>query len=84
MSLEQEFEQYKAIHKFAILKARLIQYYKDLEDGTVQIPDFMRVGQRPEDLADRDIRNLISRSNNLNEFNILYEQAYKDLAEVLD
>lgn len=84
MSLEQEFEQYKAIHKFAILKARLIQYYKDLEDGTVQIPDFMRVGQRPEDLADRDIRNLISRSNNLNEFNILYEQAYQDLAEVLD
>lgn len=83
MSLEMEFAEYKALHKYVILKAKITQYYKDLEDGQVNIPDFMRIGERPEDKADRDIREMIANKD-LVTFDILYQQAYEDLAEVLD
>lgn len=82
-SLEREFEEFKALHKFAILKAKITQYYRDLEDGQVLVPDFLRTGQRPEDLAERDIKALVLKKDNLAEFNRLYEIAYQDLAEVL-
>lgn len=42
MILEKEFEQYKALRKYCILKARIMQYYKDLEEGQINLPDFMR------------------------------------------
>ena len=83
LTLENEFEQHKAAHKYAILKARIIQYYKDLEAGQVLVPDFQRIGQRPEDLADRDLKELILRPDGLKKFNELYEHAYQDIAEVL-
>lgn len=82
-TLEQEFEEYKALHKYAILKAKITQYYRDLESEQINIPDFQRIGQRPEDLADRDLKALILRNDNLQEFNRLYELAYNDLSEVL-
>ena len=82
-SLEREFEEFKALHKFAILKAKITQYYRDLEDGQVLVPDFLRIGQMPEDLAERDIKALVLKNDNLAEFNRLYEIAYQDLAEVL-
>lgn len=84
MNLEQEFKQYKAVHKYMILKCKIMQYYKDLEADKVTVPDFQRIGERPEDLADRDLKALILRDDNLQEFNRLYELAYQDLAEVLD
>ena len=79
-----EFEEYKALHKYAILKAKAVKYYQDLEANSATIPDFMRQGQTPESLADGDIRNLICIPDNLATFNRLYEQAYQELAEVLD
>lgn len=82
-SLEDEFEQYKTLHKLAILKAVITQYYKDVEDNSAKIPDFMRRGQRPEDLAEKDVRELVLRPDNLKKFNELYELAYQQLAEVL-
>lgn len=83
-TLEQEFEEYKALHKFSILKARITQYYRDLEDGEVLVPDFMRIGERPEDKADRDLRALVLRPDNLKLFNECYERAWQDTAEVLE
>jgi len=71
-------------HKLSILKAKMIQYYRDLEDGSATIPDFMRKGETPEDLADEEIKNLLARDDKGRKFNSLYETAYKELAEVLD
>lgn len=79
-----EFEEYKALHKYAILKAKMVKYYQDLEANSPTIPDFMRQGQTPESLADGDIRNIICIPDNLEKFNSLYEKAYQELAEVLD
>lgn len=42
ITLEREFEEFKALHKYAILKVRIMQYYKDLEADSVNVPDFMR------------------------------------------
>lgn len=83
-TLEQKFEQYKAVHKYVVLKCKIIQYYKALEANTVTVPDFQRRGQTPEDLADRDLRLMLASPEGLKEFNRLYELAYQDLAEVLD
>ena len=79
-----EFEQYKALHKFAILKAKAVKYYQDLEENSATIPNFLRQGQTPEALADAQIRNLLCIPDNGMTFNRLYEAAYQELAEVLD
>ena len=79
-----EFEQYKALHKYAILKAKAVQYYTDLEENSPTIPDFMRQGQTPEDLADAQLRNLLCIPDGFATFNRLYERAYQELAEVLE
>lgn len=76
--LEREFEEYKALHKFAILKAKMIKYYTDL-----QIIQGKYYGD-PEALADRELRCLVLRNDNLNKFNHLYNLAYAELAEVLE
>lgn len=84
MTLENEFEYFKALHKYAILYAKVYAYYRDLEKNKTQIPDFMRIGQRPEDLTNRDLKNLLCTPDGLKKFDELYELAYKELAEVLD
>ena len=82
--LEAEFEEMKALHKYAILKGKLVKYYQDLEVNQVLVPDFQRLHETPEALADRDLRCLVLRRDNLQEFNRLYELAYQEMAEVLD
>ncbi len=82
-TLEQEFEKYKAKHKLRILRTKILQYFKDIEDGQINVPDFMRIGQRPEDLADKALKELILHDNNLAMFNRLYEIAYNELSERL-
>lgn len=82
--LEQEFEEFKALHKYAVLKGKLMKYYQDLEVNQVLVPDFQRQQETPEALADRDLKCLILRKDNLQEFNRLYEIAYQEIAEVLD
>lgn len=83
MTLEAEFEQYKALHKYVILKAKIMQYYKDLEADSINIPCFMR-DDSPSKRADKDIRNLILLPDGGKKFNELYEKAYYELAEKLD
>lgn len=79
--LEKEFEGAKALHKYSILKARIMNYYATLQQCDVNMPDFMR-DDTPEKLADRDLKNLVL--NDINKFNMLYELAYKEIAPLLD
>jgi hypothetical protein len=58
-----------------------MNYYETLQQGEVNIPDFMR-DDTPEKLADRDLKNLVL--NDINKFNKLYEQAYIEIAPLLD
>jgi hypothetical protein len=83
MNLEEEFEITKARHKYSVLKARIMQYYMDLEQGQINLPNFMRE-DNPEKLADRDIRNLLLLSDGGKKFNELYEHAWHDVAEYLN
>lgn len=78
MDLEQEFEQYKALHKYAVLKATIIRYFMDLEDNQINLPDWLR--ETPEQKADKEIKRLIMKNDNLQEFNELYEKAYNKIA----
>lgn len=81
MSLEREFEEYKALHKYAIMKAMMMRYFRTIQQGEVNMPDFMR-DDSPERLADKELKKLIV--NDINKFNSLYEKAYEELAPLLD
>ena len=81
MNLEREFEEFKALHKYAILKAKMMDYYNTIQQGEVNLPDFMR-DDTPEKLADKELRNLVV--NDINKFNSLYEKAYEEIAPILD
>lgn len=76
-SLEDEFEQYKALHKYAVLKAKMIMYYEVVLANSVELPPFMG-GDTPEKCADRDIKELAL--NDINKFNESYEKAWCEIA----
>jgi hypothetical protein len=80
-ALEKEFAEYKALHKYAIMKAMLMRYFRTIQQGEVNIPDFLR-DDSPERLVDKELRNLVV--NDINKFNSLYEKAYEELAPMLD
>ena len=79
--LADEFEQYKAQHKYSVLMAKMIDYYATIMENELQIPDFMD-DDTPEKRAEKDIRNLYNRDKN--EFNRLYEVAWAEIAEMMD
>lgn len=83
LTLEEEFAREKFKHQYTIVKYKLVRYFRDLEDNSPQIPDFMRIGQRPEDKADREIRNLIMKPDGARLFQEAYNRAYTELSEVL-
>lgn len=80
-TLEREFEEMKALHKYSIMKAMIVNYYKTIQQNEVNLPNFMR-DDTPEKLAERDLKNLVL--NDINKFNSLYEKAYEELAPMLD
>lgn len=80
MTLEKEFSEFKILHIFAILKAKLIMYYEVILADTVQLPSFMG-GDTPESLAQRDIEELYNRD--INKFLEMYERAWDEVKEVL-
>ncbi len=84
MSLEQEFEEFKAIHKYSILKAVMMKYYSDLEEmrEETNMPDFMRE-DTPEKLAEKSIKTLILGEDGINRFNYFYDLAWNKVAECL-
>ena len=83
LTLEEEFEQYKAVHKYSVLKAKIMDYYATLEQGQVNLPDFLR-DDTPEKLANRDLKELMSLNDGGVKFNSLYENAWNEIAEVLE
>lgn len=83
ITLEQEFTDCLAQHKYAVLKAKIVDYYRTLEMGKVNLPDFVR-NDSPEVLADRDLRHILCGENGLEKFNELYEAAWNSIAELLD
>ena len=77
-----ELDTYKTIHRYSIVKAKLVKYYKDLEQGQINIPDFLR-NDSPEKLADRDIQEMLTIDNGTNEFLELYDKVWNEVAEFL-
>jgi hypothetical protein len=82
LTLEQEFETFKAIHKYAVVKAKAMKYYSDLRQDQINLPDFMDENS-PEELADRDIRNFLTH-NSIQAFNNVYEKAWLDIRNYVD
>ena len=81
LSLEDECMQRIALHKYAILKAKIMDYYRTIRQGEVNIPEFMD-DFAPERLADIELRKLVL--SDMDKFNRLYEVAYEELAEILE
>lgn len=79
ITLEQEFEQFKALHKYAVLKAKIMKYYSDLEVNAVDIPYFLK--ETPEQKADKDLSYLLLFHKD--KFNELYEEVWKEVAVYL-
>lgn len=78
MTLEREFLQYRMAHIVAILRAKMIRYYKVVLANKPQIPAFLG-GDTPEKCADRDIIALYNRD--IKQFMEMYERAYQELAQ---
>lgn len=83
ITIETEFEKFKALHKYVILKAKIMQYFSDLEADLPQIPDFMRCGQTPEDKANIELKRLLMLPDGGRLFNQLYEVAWEEMADIL-
>ncbi len=83
MTLEQEFEEIKAVHKYAVLKAKLLQYYTDLQNTGITIPSFLQP-KTPEQSADEYISELMLKGDNFKLFNTKYELAWQEIAPFLD
>ena len=86
ITLEQEFENRKAQHKFNILKIMLMDYYVTKEQTEPDIPEFMKDEydkKRIELLAVGAIKDLACQCDSV-KFNSLYERAWQKLAPVFD
>lgn len=87
MTLEKEFEEYKALHKYSILKAKMMRYFETIEQSEIDIPEFQKDEHdknRIEFLANRELNALVLRDDNLQKFNSLYEKAWAELAPLLE
>lgn len=83
LTLEQEFEENKHLHKYAILKKFLISYYEDLQNTGVTIPSFLN-NKTPEQQANEYIADLALMNDNYKTYNEKYELAWNKLVQILD
>ena len=83
ITLEQEFEEFKAIHKYSVLKAKLMKYYEDLYNTGITIPSFLQ-NKTPEQSANEYISDLMLKSDDFKLFNAKYELAWNEIAPFLD
>lgn len=77
LTLKKEFQFYKLQHMYDVLFIKMTNHYRDLQNTGVTLPDFMC--EKPEDLAKREMDNVLANSNNEQFYN-LYENAYQELA----
>ena len=80
LALEREFECYKEFSKQSLIKVMLRQYYRDLQNSGVKIPEFI-LSTTPEQQAENDLEKLNAIGNPMI-INKLYESAYNDLAKL--
>jgi hypothetical protein len=78
-SLDAEFKIYKDIHRMTILQAKLITYYRTVQESGIKIPFFML--ESPEKRAEREVQELFDKDKET--FNALYEKAWAQYAECL-
>lgn len=78
MSLEREFENYKFIHKSAIVEAALIKYYRDLQDTGIKLPDFM-----DESPTQKAQKALIEILNDKSKFNRMYNAVWEEVKWIM-
>jgi len=79
LTLEQEFEIYKAEHKYAITLAFLVKYYTDLQSTGVKIPEWLDTDS-PIKKAEKHLRQIYEKG----ELNNIYEKIYPIVAACLD
>lgn len=75
MELEQEFEYYAAKSKIDLVEAKIIDYYRTIEQDEVNLSGAFY--ESPEQRARKDIINLIKF--NIPKFERLYKLAYAEL-----
>lgn len=76
-TLEHELTNRIEQHKENILKLKIKQYYQDLQNTGIRIPEFMLV--KPEILAEKEIEQL--KRSDRREFERLYDIAWWEYAE---
>lgn len=74
-TLEQEFLYYAALSKVRVVKRKIVDYYKTLEQTQVNLSGAFY--ESPEQKADYAIRQLVL--NDLPKFEHLYKIAYAEL-----
>lgn len=78
-SLENEFKIYRDMHKISILQAKLIAYYRTIQESGIMIPFFML--ESPEKRAEIEVQELFDKDKET--FDSLYEKAWEQYAECL-
>ena len=78
--MEQELMQRELLHKYAIVKAKALQYYEDLQNNGAIIPDFMNDEKTPEEKAHEYVVDIILKGL----LNQKYELAWQEIAPFLD
>lgn len=78
MTLEQEFEQYKFIHKSSMVLGCLLKFYRDEEETGIKFPG--NLYESPEDKAKKHYYELLADKNIFNE---TYEKCWEKYGALL-
>lgn len=80
-TLEKEFEDFKIIHKSAIVKAVAMRYYSDLYDSEVNLPECIK---SKEDFVDRQVNTYMDALMlDMNEFEKIYNNCWNEVGRYL-
>ncbi len=82
LTLEQELKETFDLHRFAILKRMMIDYYFTINTAKSNESDFVRIYDKSEKEAHKAVKNL--RKRDYRKFCNLYEYAYSQLVDELE
>ena len=83
VTLEREFEVFQWQHKLNILKALMIRYYEDLQNTNTTCLSDETKKYTPEQLAEKEVNELLMRDDEGFKFTSLYNNAWDILKEYL-
>lgn len=75
LALEQEFRYFEIRHKLTLLKAMLVRYYQDLKDTNTKCLSSEVRNKTADELAQKELNDLIISDNFPQKFNSLYNNA---------